>query len=83
MMQQGVDERPVEIAGGGVHYQTGGLVDDEQVLILERDVQRNVLRFVVRRRRFRHCDAQGLFSANLCRRIADRLSLSLDGAGAN
>ena len=40
---EGVDESAVGIAGGGVDDHPDGLVDDEQVLVLEEDVERNVL----------------------------------------
>jgi hypothetical protein len=38
-----VDERARASAGAGVHGDAGGLVDDEQVLVLEGDAQRDVL----------------------------------------
>ena len=44
MVEQRVDQRPVAIAGGGMDDQAGGLVDDQQMLVLEDDRQRDVLR---------------------------------------
>ena len=37
MVQQGVDQGPVAVAGGRVDDQPGGLVDDQQMLVLEND----------------------------------------------
>src|SRR3546814_12552329 len=49
MVEQRVDERAVEIARGGVDDHAGGLVDDDQMLILPGDDQIQVLRGVMRR----------------------------------
>ncbi len=43
MMDEGIDQRAVLIAGGGVHDHASGLVDDDQMLVLIEDVQRNGL----------------------------------------
>ena len=40
--QQSIDERSAPVAGCGVHYHAGGLVDNEQRLILVHDAYRNV-----------------------------------------
>ena len=37
MVEQGVDQRAVEIARGRVDDQPGRLVDDQQMLVLEHD----------------------------------------------
>ena len=60
MVEQRVDQRPVEIAGGRMDDQAGGLVDDQQMLVLEHDRQRDVLRLVVRRLRLGNGDAKAL-----------------------
>ena len=44
MVEQRVDQRAVEIARRRVDDQPGGLVDDQQMLVLEDDRQRDVLR---------------------------------------
>ena len=36
MVEEGIDQRPVEIAGGGMDHQPGGLVDHQQVIVLVR-----------------------------------------------
>ena len=60
MVEQRVDQRSVEIAGRRMNDQARRLVDDQQMLVLEDDLQRNVLRFVVRRRRLGDRNAQAL-----------------------
>jgi hypothetical protein len=42
-MQQGVLQRAVGVAGRGVHYEPGRLVQDDDVLVGEHDIECNVL----------------------------------------
>ena len=49
MVEQRVDQGAVEIARGGMDDHAGGLVDDDQMIVLEDDVERDVLRRVVQR----------------------------------
>ena len=49
MMEQGVDQRLVRIPGRGVHHHACRLVDHDQVIVLEHDIERNVLRFRMQR----------------------------------
>ncbi len=44
MVEQGVDERMFLVAGGGMHDQPGGFVQNQQGFVLEQDVERNFLR---------------------------------------
>ena len=44
MRQQGVDQRAVLVAGGGMHDQPGGLVEHDQVGVLVEDGERDRLR---------------------------------------
>ena len=74
MVEQGVDQRPVAISGSGVDDQPGGLVDDQQMLVLEHDRQRNVLRLVMRRGGLGHRQLECFVAVDLVRRIADRLA---------
>ena len=83
MMQQGIHQRAVEIPGRRMDDEACGLVDYEQVFILEHDFQRNVLRFVVRRRGFRNCDAETFVTADLRCRVAKEFARSLDGAASD
>ena len=49
--EQRVDEGAVGVAGGGVDDQAGRLVDDDQVLVLEQHVERDLLGHELGRRR--------------------------------
>ena len=59
MVEQGVDQSAVEIAGGGMDDHPGRLVDDEQMLVLEDDLERDILRLVMRGPRLRNGDFIG------------------------
>ena len=50
-MEEGVDEGPVAVADGGVDDEARGLVEDEEVLVLEQDGERDLLRDELRLRR--------------------------------
>ncbi len=43
VMQQRIEQRPAPVAAAGMHDQPGGLVDHQQVRVLEHDLQRDVL----------------------------------------
>ena len=43
MVQERIDERAVGIAGGRMHDQADGLIDHEEVVILEEDIKGDVL----------------------------------------
>ena len=47
MVQQRIHQRPVAVAGGRVDDEPGGLVDDEEMLVLEDHPERNVLSDIV------------------------------------
>jgi hypothetical protein len=51
MVEQRVDQSPVEISRRRVNDQPGGLVDHEQMFVFEHDPQRDILRLIMRRRR--------------------------------
>ena len=44
MVGESIDERPLEVTVAGMHDHSGGLVDNEEVVVLIDYVQRNVLR---------------------------------------
>jgi len=83
MVEQCVDQSAVEIAGSGVHDQSGLLVDHDQMLVLEHHLERNVLRLVVRRFRRRHCDAEQCARRRLARGIARQALRTRHLAGRN
>ena len=72
MVEQGVDQRPVGIAGGRVDDQPGGLVDHQQMLVLEDDLQRDVLGHVVRGLGLGDGRRRALVAADLVGRVAKR-----------
>ena len=43
VMEQRVDQGPVVVARRGVDNEAGRLVDNDEVIVFERDVERNVL----------------------------------------
>src|SRR5690242_15239157 len=82
-MKQRVDQSPIEIARRGMDDQARWLVDHKQMLVLEHDGQRNVLRLVVRRRGFRNRDPELLVAFDLDCRVTDSRTFGLDRAAAN
>lgn len=78
MVQQRVDQRAVEVPCGGMNDQPGRLVDDDQMLVFERDPERDILRLVMRRRGIGHGDGEGLARRRLARRLADELPVARD-----
>ena len=54
MVQQRVHQRTIRVSGRGVDHHPGGLVDDDQVLVLEQDIERQVLRHQLDRHSGRH-----------------------------
>ena len=83
MVEQGIDQCPVEIACRRMDDQAGGFVHDQQMLILEDDRQRDVLRRVVRRFGFGNGQAEALATPDLGRGVADRASIRLERAAAD
>ena len=67
MVEQGIDQCPVGIACRRMDDQAGGFVHDQQMLILEDDRQRDVLRRVVRRFGFGNGQAEALATPDLGR----------------
>src|SRR6185369_16289752 len=67
----------------GMDDESRGLIDNQQVLVLENDPQWNVLRLVVRRLRFRDGEHESLVAAHFQGRVAQRSSGSLDGAASD
>ena len=59
------------------------LVDDQKMLVLEHDFQRDILRFIVRRLGLGNREAEALVAADFHRRIANRSPFALDGAAAD
>jgi desampylase len=83
MMQEGVDQCAVEIPCRRVNDQPGGLVDDKEMLVLEDDFERNVLRNIMRRNGVGDVDVEMGSSADFYGRIADRPAFSPHMPGGN
>jgi eukaryotic-like serine/threonine-protein kinase len=60
VMEQGVDQRAIGISRCRVDDHAGGLVEDDEIFILKQNIQRDVLRRVVERNRFREHDADAV-----------------------
>ena len=71
MVEQGIHESSVGIARCWMDNETGRLVDDQQMLVLEDDPQRDVLRLVVSRRWLRNRKQERFASTDLQRRVAN------------
>ena len=56
MRNQRIDERSVGISRGGMHDQSRGFVDDDEILVLVYDCKRNGLRLRFCRKRGRDAD---------------------------
>src|SRR6476659_9486987 len=82
MVEQGVDQRTIEIASRWMDDKAGRLVDDEQMVVLEQDRQRDVLRLVVGGRRFRHRDTKRFIAFDLQSRVPKGSALSFHGAAS-
>src|ERR1035437_9228442 len=71
MMQQRVDERVFFVAGGGMHDESGGLVDDEQRFVLEKKIERNLLRLRLSGPGFRPMDFDFVAGVRMMRGFDD------------
>lgn len=60
VMQQGVHERAIGIALGGMHDEAGWLVDDDDVAVFKEDRDGNVLRFDLDRHDLRDGHVDGI-----------------------
>src|SRR3546814_1941453 len=69
MVEQRVDHRAVEIARGGMDDHPRGLVDDDQMLVLERDDKVHVLRDIMRGGGGGQADLDRRGRGGLCRRV--------------
>jgi len=81
MGEQRVDQGSVGIARRWMDHQAGGLVDDDEMCILESDIERDRLGGRYRIIRVGDNYDKSLASADLERRIADHSSVVADLAG--
>ena len=78
VMQQRVHQGAIRIACRRVDHKPRRLVDDQQVLVLENDPKRNVLRHIMRRLRLRDREAEALVAPYLGGRVAKCASIRLE-----
>jgi hypothetical protein len=84
MVQKRVDQSAVQIAGRRVHDHAGGLFHNQQVIVLEDDLQRDILGFIMGRGRGGNLHLIGSPGLRLGCRIADcRAGGVQDVAGAD
>src|SRR4029453_14106627 len=74
VVQKRVDKRPFAISGGWMDHQAGGLVDDQQMIVLKHDRQWNVLRLVMCRLGFGNGERIVLAAADFCGGVTDSLA---------
>ena len=78
---QGVHQGAGRIAGGRMHHQASGLVDDDHVVVLVDDGERDRFSLRHRRLRWRHRDCDCLAGVDALAGIADRAPPDRDFAG--
>ena len=72
MVEQGVYDGAVRVAGRGMHDHAAFLVDDYHVFIFIQDVQGDILRLSFRRFRFRNADGDGITAGDGVFRLGGR-----------
>ena len=71
MGDQRVDQRAGLVAGGGMHDQALRLVDDDDVVVLVDDIERDSFPFGLRRGRWRHVDCDRIAGGDMISGVAD------------
>ncbi len=80
MADQRIDQRPVGMAGGGVDDEPGRLVDDDEMLVLVDDVERDVLALDGQIFRRGRVERDGRPRGELARGVARDLAVDEDAA---
>ena len=80
MKQQCVDQRATLRAARGVNHEAGRLVDDDEVLVLEHDIERDILWLGLRIDRRGQVDGVGDAGEHLCGRIIGPLAVGGNAA---
>src|SRR5690606_27714585 len=79
--QQSIYQGSISMPRAGVHDEPGRLVDDDQVLVLIDDIERNAFRLRLGRLRRRHLDPEHLVRFDPVSGLAYRPARSRDVAG--
>ncbi len=80
MVEERVDQCAVVVAGGRMDDEAGGLVDDDQRVVLEQDVERNVLRDGFGRLGRRLHEVEPVAGRDLLRGVGERCAVEFHGA---
>ena len=72
MGDQRVDQRAGLVAGGGMHHEPVGLVDDDDVVVLIDDIERDILAPGLGGDRLRHVDCDRIAGSDMISGVADR-----------
>ena len=81
MGDQRVDQRAALVAGGRVDNQSLRLVDDDDVVVLVDDIERDILALRLRRHRLGHVDCDRIAGGDMISGVADGGPLGGDGTG--
>ncbi len=79
MGDQRIDQRAGLVSGGGMHDQAFGLVDDDDVVILVDDIERDILARRLGGDRFRHVDCDRIAGGDMISGVADGGAFDGDG----
>ena len=80
MIQQGVHKRALPAAGRGMDRHTGRLVQQNEVLVLEKYIERNVFRLRRRWHRVWHVEVVGIARRHARLRVVGGLAIEADRA---
>ena len=80
VVKERVDERAVPVAGGGMHDETGGFVEHDEIAVFKEHVERDVLGFGGRGSGWRLGDGDVVADAQLCAGL-DLAAIHQDVAG--
>ena len=78
MGDQRVDQRSGRVARGRMHHEAGRLVDDDDVVVLVDDVERDILALRLGIGGFRHVDYDRIAGSDMISGVADGGGSDLD-----
>ncbi len=81
MGDQRIDQRAGLMAGGRMHHEPLGLVDDDDVVVLVDDIERDILAGRLGGDRFRHVDCDRIAGGDMISGVADGGAFDRDLAG--
>ena len=81
MGDQRVDQRAGLVAGGGMHHQALRLVDDDDVVVLKDDIERDILALGLGGDGLRHVDCDRIAGGDMISGVADGGAFDGDGTG--